>query len=298
MSDVRWKGKKVEIEARHGNEAAAGLGIVKAREELAPGYVRLRLAFKAVAERAQPGQFVHVHPVPVGLPDASRDVPSPRRRLDPFLRRPFSIHDVDRSLDEFEILFKITGRGTRELAEVHVGDALDIIGPLGNGFSAPAGYDCIILVGGGIGVAPLVFAAKDFAGHHAMVALMGGRSANDILCADNFEAAGAKVHIATEDGSLGFKGQVTDLLVSLLSRGLCGVILACGPMPMMQKLAEISRVAGLPAFLSLEDRFGCGLGACLGCAVQVVEPDGSRRYMRLCREGPVVEAQRVDFDGT
>ncbi|HHY39254.1 MAG TPA: dihydroorotate dehydrogenase electron transfer subunit [Clostridia bacterium] len=280
------------------DEAAIGLGIVKAREEPAPGYVRLRLAFRAVAERARPGQFVHVYPVPLGLSAASRDAPVPQRRLDPFLRRPFSIHDADRSRGEFAILFKIIGKGTRELAEVRVGDALDVIGPLGNGFSAPVGYDRIILMGGGIGVAPLVLAAKDFAGSHRVVTLVGGRTAHDVLCVDDFEAAGAQVHVATEDGSLGFAGQVTDLFESLLSQGLRGVILACGPMPMMQKVADISQVAGLPAFFSLEDRFGCGLGACLGCAVRVVEPDGSRRYMRVCKEGPVVEAQKVDFDGT
>lgn len=299
-------------------EAAIGWGIVKGREELAPGYVRLRLTFRAVAERARPGQFVHVHPVPRRSPAALRGTLPPDDRLDPFLRRPFSVHDADRASGEFAILFKVIGRGTRELANAQTGDALNVMGPLGRGFPdrvEPAGLETpvgstgaflghgrqgpgsIIVVGGGVGVAPFILAAKEFSRDHSVIALVGGRTAQDVLCTEDLDAAGAEVHTATEDGSLGFAGQVTELLERLLDEGLRGVILACGPMPMIRKVAEIGRAAGLPAFLSLEDRLGCGLGACLGCALRVIERDGSRRYMRLCSEGPVVEAERVDFDG-
>jgi dihydroorotate dehydrogenase electron transfer subunit len=286
-------------------------GLVEGREKLSGPYVRLWISARDIAERAQAGQFVHVYPVPVPL---GNDLAS-LRTADPLLRRPFSIHDVDNSSGEIAILFKVTGKGTEWLSRVCPGDLLDIVGPVGRGFPVGASLESLvrskrersvderfepglILVGGGVGVAPLILAARQIPQGLKVSAFVGGLSAPDVLCAEELRATGAEVLISTEDGSLGIKGLVTSILEDFLDKGHRGVVFACGPTPMLSAVTRIAGARDVPVFLSLEGRLGCGVGACLGCAVRVTEPDGSWRYLRLCTEGPVIEGERVDFDET
>ncbi len=210
--------------------------------------------------------------------------------IDPLLRRPFSIH---RMLEggEFEVLFRVVGRGTRILANVHVGDRVDALGPLGRGFRVEGNRP--LIVGGGIGVAPLLFLAESFleAGIRPKL-LVGARTERDLLCQDDFSCLALPFAVATEDGSAGSPGQVTRLLAREIAEGTEGMtVYACGPLPMLKAVSRLCGEHGIPCQVSMEAHMACGIGACLGCVVPA--PGGG--YVRVCREGPVFQASEIDW---
>jgi len=221
-----------------------------------------------IAEQANPGQFLNVRVADV---------------FEPLLRRPFSIHGVKDS--KVRILYRILGKGTQALAERKPGEFLDIIGPLGNGFDyqplAKSEKAKSILVAGGMGVAPLVFLAEKLKNTKPLV-LIGARTKNEIICAQEFEASGCKLGLATDDGSLGFHGQVTDLLKTILEKTHPQAIFSCGPQAMLKALCEIGLKNGIDTQLSLEEHMACGLGACLGCVVLT-----KSGHKTVCKDGPV-----------
>ncbi|MDD2455714.1 MAG: dihydroorotate dehydrogenase electron transfer subunit [Kiritimatiellae bacterium] len=240
-------------------------------------YREMDLSAPEIAGQARPGQFVHVR-VP-GIGAAS-------------LRRPFSIFGAD--CGRLKILYKNVGRGTAEMTRLRTGDKLQVIGPLGNGFPLePEGE--ALLVAGGYGVAPLFFLAGRLP--RAGVALIGGRAATDILAREDFERIGWRVRVATQDGSLGEKGLVTDLLDRELERlrqkGLRGEIFACGPEGMSRAVGERAAAAGMRGWLSLDKRMVCGVGACLACVQKLRRADGSTWIGRVCHDGPVFEAREI-----
>ena len=245
------------------------------REQLTAEVVRLTLRCPRIAATAKPGQFVMVRA---------------GETLDPLLRRPFSIHKVTAE-GTLAILFKVIGKGTRLLATAPPGSSLDVIGPLGQGFIAdPAGPHC--LIGGGMGIAPLYFLAHHLltaAGNHANPpVLLGAQTqAELLLLAQEFTELGYPVLTATDDGSLGHQGFVTDLLDALLT-GVSQVYV-CGPMPMMRTVAAKCRNAGVACQVSLESHMACGLGACLGCTF----PARGGGYRHVCKDGPVFPAEEV-----
>ncbi|MFH1767692.1 MAG: dihydroorotate dehydrogenase electron transfer subunit [Candidatus Omnitrophota bacterium] len=228
-----------------------------------------------IAKKAVPGQFVHIKIAP---------------RL--ILRRPFSVHYVKGQM--VFILFRIRGRGTQALSRYKKGDNLDVLGPLGNGFNltGPGKYACQIIIAGGMGVAPLRFLAdvidkgRDKKAARARFAFIGAKNRQDILCAGDFKSAGFKVMAATEDGSLGFKGNVAGLLkkeISLLKREGRGKVYACGPFAMFYELEKIlGGITGLACEFSFEQFMGCGAGICHGCVIETASG-----YKRVCKEGPV-----------
>jgi dihydroorotate dehydrogenase electron transfer subunit len=227
---------------------------------------------------AEPGQFVMVK-----VSDG----------IDPLLRRPFSIHRVPGAESgEFEILFRAVGSGTRLLARAHLGDRLAVLAPLGRGFRVSGRRP--LLVGGGIGVAPLLFLAERFLERGARPKLLlGGRRDRDILCHDDFACLAVPFALATEDGSLGEPGLVTRLLEKELARnGGADAVFACGPTPMLAAIAGICARAGVPCQLSMEAHMACGVGACLGCVVK----GASVAYLRVCKEGPVFDAEELSWD--
>ena len=244
---------------------------------MTPDYYLLRLDAPEVAATARPGQFIHVR-VP-GLGEAS-------------LRRPFSIYaaDDDGSLG---IVYKTVGRGTAQLARLAIGDAVSVIGPLGNGFPAAADGRALLAVAGGYGVAPLSFFARR-AGR-AGVLLAGARGDGDLLCLDDFERLGWKVQVATQDGSRGRQGVVTDLLDEWFTAhpGVSPEIYTCGPDGMLRAVGERAIAAGARAWLSLDKHMVCGVGACLACVQRLRRPDGSEWIGRVCHDGPVFEAQEI-----
>jgi dihydroorotate dehydrogenase electron transfer subunit len=246
-------------------------------EPRGPSAFLLELNCAGIAPEAIPGQFVQVR-VSGGT--------------DPFLRRTFSLCGVDPSAGTISLLVDVVGPGTRILCEMRCGGKLDIIGPLGAGFDLHFGKPGpVVLVAGGVGVAPLLFLAERLVtgGLRPVTFLLGVRTAEHRAVLDGMLDAGVAVMYATDDGSAGYPGFVTGLLGEQIPLLNPGAIYACGPHPMMQAVATLAARAGIPCQVSLEERMACGIGACLGCAVQLT--DGS--MVRSCKEGPVFDSGRV-----
>jgi len=234
-------------------------------------------------DRSIPGQFVMVQ-----VSD----------RHEPLLRRPFSIHGLTETSEGaggIELLYKVVGVGTGILANLKPGQTVDILGPLGNGFSIPAGSRRIYLVGGGIGVPPLVFLAatlkdrgQDMSACHMF---LGGRTQDDLLCLEDFEKLGVTTIITTDDGSAGEKCLITQPLEQTVVKTPPELLCACGPLAMLRCLIDISRRYHIPSQISLETMMACGMGACLGCAVE--KSDDSNQYWHACKDGPVFDANLI-----
>lgn len=247
-------------------------------ERVGANYLHCAFYAPAIAQKAQPGQFVNIKVA---------------QAAEPLLRRPFSIHRINGS--RIELLYEVIGKGTEILSQKIAGEYLDIIGPLGNGFDYQASIShryLPILVAGGIGVAPLLFLAKKLITYNLklITVLIGAKTKSHILCEKEFKQLGCAVKVSTDDGSKGFKGKVTDLLNKELSAVGCrlSALYACGPKPMLKEISSISKECNLPAQLSLETHMACGFGACLGCAVNTIEG-----YKRVCKDGPVFGAEQI-----
>lgn len=202
------------------------------------------------------------------------------------LRRPFAICDADKDAGTIRLCFEVRGAGTRALAKAKTGDLLSVNGAVGHGFENLAGQKAL-LVGGGIGIFPLLYAAKVCQNATAALAF---RTADRILLKEDFEAY-CPVHIATDDGSEGFHGYAADLARALCAEEAFERICACGPMVMMQSVAKVAADAGIPCEVSLEERMGCGVGACLACVCKTVQ--GTKR---VCIDGPVFDSREVRWD--
>ena len=208
------------------------------------------------------------------------------------LRRPISVACVlaDEPENTAALIFEVKGEGTRWLANRKVGDQVDVLGPLGNGFSVEEGGR-YLLVGGGIGTPPLLGYAEAF--RENAVAVLGFRSADRVILEDRYREACKEVYLCTDDGSAGRHGfvdaQVRDILEK--DKGFTA-ILACGPRPMLKSVAKVAAEYGVPCQVSMEERMACGVGACLGCAIQMA--DGAMKH--VCKDGPVFDAREVDWN--
>lgn len=243
-------------------------------------YYRIGLACHHKYKDARPGQFVMLR-----FPG----------QMVPFLRRPFSIHKLISDNNQtigIELLYKVVGEATKKLSRIQVDDIVDILGPLGNGFTFSHHYKTVYIVAGGIGVAPLVFLAKYLRAKGVDIAkskvFIGGRSQDDLLCRDEFIGIGMKIQVTTDDGSEGDQCFITHPL-EVASKGCSpDVIYACGPLEMLTCVSDIAEKYRVPCQVSIETAMACGMGACLGCAV---EKKGSEKaYMHACLDGPVFDA--------
>ena len=208
------------------------------------------------------------------------------------LRRPISVCMVqeDEPCDTARIVFEVRGEGTQWLAQRQVGDKLNVLGPLGNGF-AVAPNDRLLLVGGGIGVPPLLGQAA-FTAKNA-TAVLGFRSADRAMLEEDYQDYCEAVYLCSDDGSLGRHGFVDAQLKDILEQDKnFTAVLACGPKPMLKNVAKVAAQYGVPCQVSLEERMACGVGACLGCAVQMA--DGTMKH--VCKDGPVFDAKEVDWN--
>lgn len=243
-------------------------------EVIAREVIRLTVNAPEIAASAIPGQFVMVQ-ISQGR--------------DPLLRRPFSIHQV--SSDGFlQILFKVVGRGTKILAQYRVGESLSLLGPLGKGFD-PGEPGAACIVGGGMGIAPLLFLASRFrdSSDEVPVVILGARNRDELVPLINgFEKLGIEVLAATDDGSLGHHGLVTDVLKKLHLDSK-NTIYSCGPRPMMAAIHHLCRQDNIRCQVSMETAMACGMGACLGCAV----PLKAGGYAHACSDGPVFAAEEL-----
>jgi dihydroorotate dehydrogenase electron transfer subunit len=266
----------------------------------------------------------------------------PSGSLDPFLPRAYSILRAQRlsngrraqRANVVEILYKVLGKGTTALSQLRPGDRVDLLGPLGHGYHVPPDLTTALLVAGGIGVPPVVALAERLAssglrvqgsgkgksgrrssvvGHRRIVAFVGGKSSADVLCLTDLRKAGAALHVATEDGSLGHHGLVTDLLEAHIKSRAARqqpTIFACGPHPMLHAVARIAEQYEIPCQVSLEAAMACGFGACMGCVIPVKSPElrveslgqpvnhepstmNHIAYKLCCKDGPAFDAREI-----
>jgi len=244
---------------------------------VAPGYQRLRLRADRIARDVAPGQFVMVRA---------------GERHDPLLRRPMSIAGADPASGTIEMLYRVTGVGTSLLAGRHAGDKLPVLGPLGRPFELPPA-GTILLVGGGIGMPPLCFAATRLPPARTLV-IQGARTEALLLCRESLAALGVGHRYATEDGSAGVRGLVTDLLGQVLCDIASPVeILACGPMAMLMAVARMARERAIRCQVSVEERMACGFGICMGCAMRLARSTETPEYALVCVDGPVFEGTDI-----
>lgn len=239
----------------------------------------LVLQTKDIAEAAKAGQFVSVH-----SNDKSKLLP-----------RPISLCGIDRGKGTLRLVYRVTGQGTgtEEFSRLKEGDTVKLLGPLGNGFTVESGKKAF-LIGGGIGVPPMLQLAKEMraAGENLQV-VMGYRNADTFLL-DEFEAV-AETFVATEDGSLGTKGNVIDAIKN--EKLNADVIYACGPTPMLRALKNYAEENNMVCYISMEERMACGIGACLACVCKSRDKDAHSNVnnKRICKEGPVFNAKEVEL---
>jgi len=232
-----------------------------------------------IVAEARPGQFVMIRLSP---------------NTDPLLRRPFSICTT-RGEDLFLILYKVVGKGTAIMSNAGKGERLSVLGPLGMGFELPEPGRKSLLVAGGIGVAPLVFLAHSV--KTGVTFMAGYRSSNEMIPVDQVGLGRTDISIATDDGTMGHQGFVTELLESHLAGPAEDPpnIFACGPLPMLKRIAALAVERDIPCQVSLEANMACGIGACQGCAV-TASKDGNITYYHVCRDGPVFDVNTLDWE--
>ena len=245
---------------------------VVSQKEIASGIFDMLLEFPKGAKKAKPGQFIAMY-----CNDNSKLLP-----------RPISICGIDADAGTLRVVYRIAGEGTKEFSRMKKGDTLEVMGPLGNGFAMKE--EKAIVVGGGIGIPPMLELAKQLNCEKTIV--LGYR--DELFLEKEFEET-AEVKIATEDGSTGVKGTVIDAIRNGQVDG--AVIYACGPMPMLRALAEYAKEHQMEAQISLEERMACGIGACLGCICKSKEKDPHTNVnnKRICKDGPVFDAKEVMF---
>ena len=251
------------------------LAVITEQKEIATDIYSMWLQTDQIAAEAVPGQFLSVY-----SNDGSRMLP-----------RPISICEVDKKQGRLRLVYRIAGKGTLEFSGYQTGDTLEIVGPLGNGFPLDKGYEKVFLIGGGIGVPPMVELSRQLPGEKQIV--VGYRN-SELFLKEELEQNGV-VYVATEDGSVGTKGNVMDAIRENALEA--DVIFACGPMPMLRAIKKYAEEHKIPAYISLEEHMACGVGACLGCVVKTKEIDHHSHVhnARICTDGPVFEAGEVEI---
>ncbi|MDH5755351.1 MAG: dihydroorotate dehydrogenase electron transfer subunit [Nitrospinota bacterium] len=247
-------------------------------QSLAAGFFHLSLTPEKPLGPITPGQFVMIR---CG------------ESTDPLLRRPMSVADFEADGSRLGLLVQIAGRGTGTISRLDKGDQLDLIGPFGQGYSVPPEARTIVIVAGGTGVAPFMTLTPTLVSQGKDVhVLLGARTKELLLMEEWFLHAGASLHVATDDGSKGFDGLVTALMMERLDHmeEPPDMALACGPAGMMRAVAALAEHNNIPCQVSLENSMACGFGACLGCVAHV---RGEKRYVTVCRKGPVFDSREV-----
>lgn len=253
------------------------MAVVESQEKLTEGIYSLWLTFPEdynVAEMAVPGQFISMY-----CAEGSRLLP-----------RPISICEIDPAAGRLRVVYRVAGKGTEEFSGLKAGAQIPVMGPLGNGFAGKSGK--AVLIGGGIGIPPMLALAKALKAEGAEVSVVLGYRDGDLFLKKEFEPY-AEVYVSTEDGSVGTKGNVID---AIRENGLAAdTLYACGPMPMLRGVKAYAAEKGIKAQISLEERMACGIGACLGCVCQSTDVDDHSHVhnKRVCKDGPVFDAEDV-----
>ena len=248
---------------------------IVSKNQLTDGIFDYVISCPEIAEIALCGQFVNI-------------------KVNGFmLRRPISICGIDREKGTLRIVFEVRGEGTKKLSELETGDRLDIIAPLGGrGFELLDSSKKAIIIGGGIGNPPMLPIAQHYGSNSVVIS--GFRNAAAVILQEDFAKTGAETVLCTDDGSAGRKGFVTDALAEQLEKSKPDIIYACGPAVMLKRIVEAAEKYGVRCQVSLEERMGCGVGACLVCACRTIR-DGKEFYSHVCKDGPVFEGKEVIF---
>lgn len=245
------------------------------RDQLSAGIFSFTLRAPAIAAAAVPGQFVQI------LCEGFQ------------LRRPISIAGFDGEQGILRLIFEIRGQGTDWLSQREAGETLNLIGPLGHGFPLLDAAKKAVFVGGGIGTPPLLPLARWYKA--SGTAITGFRNQSAVILQDDFRVFGSQTVLCTDDGSAGFHGFTTQALEQVLGQQAVDVVYTCGPKKMMQGVATICERAGVTCYVSMEERMGCGVGACMGCTCRTKTGDGAAAMTRVCLNGPVFLSTEVDF---
>ena len=244
------------------------------KEQLKPDIFKFSLYAKKITDIAKPGQFVEIR-----VTDG----------LDPFLRRPISIYNIDKENGILEIIFRVQGKGTEILSRKKEEDFIDVVGSLGYGTFKYEDYKNIAVLGGGIGVFPLYELTKNAKKSATVNTYLGFRDKEAVLLEKEFEEVSDKLVITTDDGSYKIHGFAINELKKDLEKEKVDCIFACGPLPLLRAVQALAKELDIPCQISLEEKMGCGLGVCLGCAVEVV----TGGYEHVCKQGPVFDSNKV-----
>ena len=254
------------------------IGKILRNVEVAKDICEMTLAVPGIAAVARPGQFVNLRL---------------SEKLDPLLRRPISLHDIDPQAGTITMLYLVVGKGTEMMRQMEEGETIDVLGPLGNGWTCEFAGENAVLVGGGIGIAPLYPLARSLREAGKQVRLIvGAKSKAYLTDISAYEALGVDVRIATDDGSAGHHGFVTQLVEDAIAEGVCEQLYACGPKPMLRFVEKIALEQNVPGQVSTESHMGCGLGVCLLCPNKVK----AGGYKRTCVDGPVFAIGELDYE--
>lgn len=250
-----------------------GKYIIAEKKAIACGVFDLTISCPDIAQLAKPGQFAQV------AADGF------------FLRRPISICDIDKDNGTIRLVFEVRGKGTEKLSELNKGGLIDIIAPLGNGFTYLEGKKAVC-VGGGIGVPPMLGIAKMY-GQNAQV-ISGFRTAGIAILQQDFAKAGCTATLCTDDGTAGIHGFVTEPLEQRLKQDKPDIIYACGPEAMLRNVVKLAKQYGVKCEVSLEQRMACGVGACLVCVCKTVK-NGEQMLSHVCKDGPVFDGEEAEL---
>lgn len=248
---------------------------VQEKKLLAKNMVQFVIYCPEIAALAEPGQFVHI--LPVGHT----------------LRRPISLCEINREKGTICIVFEIKGNGTDKLAQCNQGDCMDVLGPLGHGFTLLPEAKHVVMIGGGIGNPPMLPLAQYYQKRATVIS--GFRSAEFIILQNAFQKAGAETILCTDNGTMGRNALVTEPLKELLMQKKIDAVYACGPKPMLKAIAAIANEQNVFCEVSLEERMGCGIGACLVCACKL-EREGKSVSAHVCKDGPVFSSKEVVWE--
>lgn len=243
------------------------------KAEIADGIFDFTVASEDIAKETQCGQFLHIN-----CGEGT------------FLRRPISICDAGNG--EVRFIFEVKGKGTSDLAKKETGDYIDIMGPLGHGFEIKESVKRPVIIGGGIGVFPLYKLAKELKNANTF---LGFRNKDRVVMEKEFEDVSDMVIVGTDDGSYGFDGYIASAMEQYLNFNECDMIYSCGPMPMLKAVKKIAEDRGIKCQISLEQRMGCGIGACLVCSCET-NKEGTDKYARVCTNGPVFYSEEVTLN--
>lgn len=250
--------------------------------ELLPGIFKFSIKANEIVDSAKPGNFIEIRV---------------NNNMDPFLRRPISIYNMDKENGILEFIFQVKGKGTEILSKTNEGELIDIVGPLGYGTFKYSTYDNIAIIGGGIGIFPLYELAKNAKNDNKYVSIyLGFRNKDLVMLEKEFNNVSNQLTITTDDGTYGKNGFAIDFLKKDLENTKIDCIYACGPLPMLKAVRTLAIEKNIPCQISLEERMACGLGVCLGCAVKTAKSSkDAPEYWHVCKGGPVFQAKDVEI---